>query len=188
MSLVRPSRHTARPPKRRGLRALGHAANGSTIVEFAMIAAPLIALLIAIIQTSLTFFTQQVLESTVERSGRQILTGAVQKKNLSKADFRNVVCATLPAYLKCGNVLIDVQTASSFSTADLSPLTIQFDSTGKPINNTAYNPGNPGDIVVMKVLYLWSVAPGPLGFDLSTLSTGQRLLIATAVFKTEPYQ
>jgi hypothetical protein len=32
------------------------------------------------------------------------------------------------------------------------------------------------------------VSKGPLGFDLSTLSNGDRLLIATAVFKTEPYQ
>ena len=188
MSLARPPKRPARPLARRRLRALGRATKGSAIVEFAVIAAPLIALLIATIQTSLTFFTQQVLESTVEKSGRQILTGAAQKASLSKADFNKAVCATLPAYLKCGNVLIDVQTASSFSTADTSPLALTFDKDGKPTNTTAYNPGNPGDIVVMKVMYLWSVAPGPLGFDLSTLSTGQRLLVATAVFKTEPFK
>jgi len=188
MSFARLAKRPARPLLRRGLRALARARRGSTLVEFAVVATPLFALLIAITQTALTFFTQQVLETTVEKSGRHILTGAAQKSGMSKAAFNQVVCATLPAYLKCSNVLIDVQTASSFSTADTAPLKITFDKTGKPTNVTAYNPGNPGDIVVMKVMYLWSVAPGPLGFDLSTLSTGQRLLVATAVFKTEPYQ
>jgi hypothetical protein len=37
-------------------------------------------------------------------------------------------------------------------------------------------------------MYLWDTQKGPLGFDLSTLSGGKRLLIATSVFKTEPYK
>lgn len=38
------------------------------------------------------------------------------------------------------------------------------------------------------MMYLWDTQKGPLGFDLSTLSGGKRLLIATSVFKTEPYK
>ncbi len=36
-------------------------------------------------------------------------------------------------------------------------------------------------------MYVWDVQAGPLGFDLSTLSRGKRLLITTSVFKTENY-
>jgi len=178
----------ARPPRLWArLKPLRRHARGATLVEFAVIAAPLIALLIAIVQTSLTFFAQQVLETTAEKAGRLILTGAVQRQGMKRADFNKAVCDSLPAFLKCANVLVDVQTATSFSSADTTAPTITFGSDGKPTNATAYDPGNPGDIVVMKVIYLWSVAPGPLGFDLSTLSNGQRLLMATAVFKREAY-
>jgi len=55
-------------------------------------------------------------------------------------------------------------------------------------NNWQHKPGNPGDIVVVKVMYQWPVFLGPLGFNLSNLGNGKRLLISTAAFKNEPYQ
>jgi hypothetical protein len=64
---------------------------------------------------------------------------------------------------------------------------LTFDSKGKVTNGWTYAPGNPGDIVVVQVMYQWPVYLGPLGFDLSNLANGNRLLISTAVFKTEPY-
>ncbi|HET8612137.1 MAG TPA: TadE/TadG family type IV pilus assembly protein, partial [Sphingomonas sp.] len=39
---------------------------GASIVEFAIVAAPFLALLIAIVETSLVFFAQQGLETTAE--------------------------------------------------------------------------------------------------------------------------
>jgi hypothetical protein len=51
-----------------------------------------------------------------------------------------------------------------------------------------YNPGSPGQIVVVRAMYQWPVFLGPLGFNLSNLANGDRLLMATATFKNEPYQ
>jgi hypothetical protein len=50
-----------------------------------------------------------------------------------------------------------------------------------------YNPGGPGDIVVVRLYYKYPVYINLLGFNLSDLTGGYDLLAATAVFKNEPY-
>jgi hypothetical protein len=47
--------------------------------------------------------------------------------------------------------------------------------------------GGAGDIVVLRLLYLWPLPTGPLGFTLNDASGTQKLLIATSVAKSEPY-
>jgi hypothetical protein len=53
-------------------------------------------------------------------------------------------------------------------------------------NTWNYNIGGAGDIVVLRVIYLMPVIGGPL-FALAN-SNGARVLMATSVFKNEPYQ
>ena len=43
-----------------------------------------------------------------------------------------------------------------------------------------------GDIVVVRVMYLWPVFIGPLGFNLANHSNGSRLIMASAAFQNEP--
>lgn len=160
---------------------------GSTLVEFAFIVGPLFALLIAVVQTSLVFFTQQSLETVAEASVRQLLTGAAQNSNLSQAQFKSLVCSKLPAFMTCANVMIDIRVASDFSTANTSAPTLTYDKNGNPTNSWTYSPGAPGEITVARIMYIWNVQKTPLGFDLSTMSNNRRLLVSTSVFKTEPY-
>lgn len=170
------------------LRRFGGDRRGVTVIEFAFVAGPLMALLIGILQVSLTFFAQQNLETSAERISRGLMTGATQAANLSQTDFKAMACTKLPAFLKCANLMVDVQVATSFSSVNTSPPTITYDASGNVNNSWKYQPGAPGEIVIVKTMYLWDVNKGPLGFDLSTLSSGKRLLIATSVFKTEPYK
>lgn len=161
---------------------------GAAIIEFAMVAAPFAALLIAIAQTSLVFFAQQNLETTAQKSARQLTTGAVQKAGLSKAQFNNLVCSQLPAFMQCSNVMVDLRVVNTFSAAETGMPTLTYDGAGKVTNSWNYQPGNPGDILVLRVMYIWGVSNAPLGFDLSNMGKGKRLMVATSVFKTEPYR
>lgn len=160
---------------------------GSTLIEFAFVVGPLMALLIASVQVSLTFFAQQNLETTAEKAVRQLLTGQAQTSNMTKAQFKSLVCTKLPAFMKCDNVIIDVQAVSAFSSADTGAPTFTYNASGNMTNNWVYQPGVPGQITVARIMYVWDVQRGPLGFDLSTMSSGKRLLMSTSVFKTEPY-
>jgi hypothetical protein len=53
--------------------------------------------------------------------------------------------------------------------------------------NMNFTPGGPGDIVLVQTFYQWPVWLAPLGFNLSNMSGDSRLLMATAVFRNEPY-
>jgi Flp pilus assembly protein TadG len=162
--------------------------DGTAALEFAIVAAPFIALILATVQTTLAFFAGQVLESAVTDASRIILTGSAQNAGMSQSGFATAVCGKVQTLFSCSKLMIDVQTASSFGTANTAAPSLTFDANGNVSNSWQYNPGNPGDIVIMRVMYQWPVFLGPLGLGLSNESNGNLLLMATAAFKNEPYQ
>jgi Flp pilus assembly protein TadG len=163
--------------------------DGSAAVEFALVAAPFLALLFAIIETALVFFASQSLEAAASEAGRQIMTGQAQMAGYSQDDFKNkAVCKYLASGVSlfdCANkVYVSVKTYSSFSDV----------STSAPIangqlktSNLPYEAGGPGDIVVVQLYYKWPIYVSLLSDDLANLG-GDRLLVATSVFRNEPYQ
>jgi hypothetical protein len=91
--------------------------------------------------------------------------------------------------------MIDVETYSSFSatnTGGAFPQTnstlpaLTFNAQGQVTNTWQYNPGTTGQVVVVRVMYQWPVFGGPLGFTLSNLPNGNRLIMAAAAFQNEP--
>jgi Flp pilus assembly protein TadG len=159
--------------------------DGATVIEFAIVVAPFLALLFAIIETAMVFFAGQTLETAVADSSRLILTGQAQKQNLDANAFKAQVCARLVAMFDCNNgIMIDVRTASSFGAANTgSPV----DASGNIVNNFTYDAGKAGDIVVVRVMYQWPVIMPGLGYNLGNLANGKRLLMATAAFRNEPF-
>ena len=160
--------------------------NGAAAIEFALVAAPTIALVLAILQIGLVYFAEAALETTVEDTARLVLTGQAQSEGLTQSQFGQALCNKSPGLFTCSNFMINLQPAASFATINTAAPTLTFDSNGNVTNTWQYNPGNPGDIMVMQVMYQWPVFLGPLGFNLSNLSNGTRLLMSTAVFRNEP--
>ena len=163
--------------------------NGTAAVEFALVAVPFLALIFAILETALVFFANQTLETAATDAGRLIMTGQAQTASYSQDDFKKAVCDDLSSGLfNCTNgVYVSVQTYSSFSAAsngvNTNPIVNgKFDTT-----NTPYSPGGPGDIVVVRLYYQWPIFVSLLGNNLSDLNGGDRLLVATSVFRNEPY-
>ena len=166
---------------------LRHDTRGSSVIEYALLGPVLFALIIATIQTALIFIAQQGLESDAQNAARLILTGQSQQAGMTAAQFKTAACNSLPPFLSCGNLYIDVSTASSFATATTSAPTITYDSHGNVTNGFGFAPGGQGSIVVLRLMYLWPTTAGPLGFDLSNQPGHNRMLFATSVFKTETY-
>jgi Flp pilus assembly protein TadG len=167
-------------------RALMRREDGTAAVEFAIVAAPFIALLLAILETTLVFFAGRLLDVVVTQASRQIMTGSAQAGHMTQSGFATAVCQNVHALFNCSQLMIDVQTYASFSAANTTTPALTFDSGGNVNNNWGFNPGNPNDIVVVRVMYQWPIVLGPLGFNLSNMSNGNRLLMGTAVFKNEP--
>jgi Flp pilus assembly protein TadG len=172
---------------RRALRRLARDRRGVTAIEFGFIVTPLMALLIAILQIATTYFADQALETATEKGARLLMTGQSQKAAMTAASFKTAMCGALPSFMSCDNLMVDVTVVGDFGNAVTTAPTITYDSAGKPTNSWSFKVGNPGDIVVMRAMYVWGVQNGPLGFDITTMSNNRRLLMATSVLRVENY-
>jgi Flp pilus assembly protein TadG len=170
------------------LRRLPKDEGAATAVEFAILIAPLMFLLLATLQLGIIFFAQQCLQSAATASARQLMTGSVQQQGLSQTQFQNAVCNNAPVLFTCGAIMVDVQSTSTYSSVSTGSLVPTYDSTGNVTNSWSYSPGGAGDIVIMRVMYNWPVIAAPLLPGLANQPNGDRLLVATSVFKNEPFQ
>jgi Flp pilus assembly protein TadG len=160
--------------------------DGVAAMEFGLVVVPFLALILAILQVALVTLAQSVLETATEESTRLILTGQASAQNMSQTQFVNLVCSNLVSMFNCSNLMVDVQSVGSFATANTAAPTLTFNGNGSVSNAWSYNLGSAGSIVVARVMYQWPILLGPLGINLSNLSNGNHLLLATAVFENEP--
>jgi Flp pilus assembly protein TadG len=156
----------------------------ATAVEFALVAPVFLVLLFAILETALMFFASQVLESVTQQSARMILTGQAQNSGFLQPNFQTYVCNQVPALFNCANLFIDVKSYSSFGSITFSN---PIDANGNFVNNVQYSPSGPGCKVVVTVSYPWQLFVTRLGYNIANMANGQRLLVATAAFKNEPF-
>jgi hypothetical protein len=114
-----------------------------------------------------------------------ILTGQAQTGSYTQAQFKTYACNQIPALFTCANLYIDVESYSSFSNVTINS---QIDGSNNfTSGNMKYCPGNPGDIVVVRLFYQWPLIVTGLGYNISNLSGSKRLLVGTAAFRNEPY-
>jgi Flp pilus assembly protein TadG len=170
---------------------LAQCQRGGPAMEYALLAPMFLALLIAIMQIALVFIAQQALETAAQGTARLALTGQSQAGAWSAATFKSKACTALTAsapFMSCNGLFVDVATATSFATANTSVPTITYDSSGNVTNSFNYTVGTQGAVVVLKLLYRWPTISAPLGFTIKNQSNGERVLLATSVFKVEPYR
>lgn len=177
--------------------------DGATAVEFAMLALPFLGLLFALIQTALIFFAQQTLETAVADSARLVLTGQVQKVNKDELkklgmteldNFRKEVCSRIYALFECdasnkgtSGLIVDVRAGTSFSDLGSPPLKTDQDIQNLR-KNPSYQPGGPGSIVSVQLVYEWPLYFGlEKWFGTKPTDKATRLLVATSVFRNEPF-
>jgi Flp pilus assembly protein TadG len=170
----------------RAARRFARHEKGAAAIEFAMVAVPFLALTFAIIETALVFFAGQTLETAVSDAGRLIMTGQAQNGGYSQDNFKTAVCNSLAGGLfDCANgVYVNVTTYASFGAVNTAAPVAngQLDTT-----NLAYQPGGPNCIVAVQLYYKWPIYVSLLGDNLSNLNGNYRLLVATSVFRNEPY-
>ena len=179
----------ARAARLRGgavLRRFGQRQEGAAAVEFAMVAAPFLAMVFAILETALVFFAGQALETAAADSARLIMTGQAQTQGYDQAKFKEAVCTKVYALFDClGGLYVDVKSYTSFSGADLSK---PIDGSGNlQTGSFGYQPGGPSQIVVVRLMYQWQVYVSLLGLNLSDTTGNKRLLMATVAFCNEPF-
>ena len=161
---------------------------GTTAVEFAFIAPPFFALIIAIFQMTMFLFAQQALQTAAVSAGRLVMTGQVQNAGLTQAQFKtNDVCPLLSAMFTCSNVYVNVQMYNDFSSASTASPTLTYNTDGSVSNTWAYSLGSPGQVMVLQLVYQWPIISGPLGSVVKNLGNGTAEMMGITAFRVEPY-
>jgi len=161
------------------------AEDGSAIIEFAFVAPIFFLLLFAIVEIGVIFFAQSVLQHATNDLGRMVRTGQIQGQNLTQAQVRQIVCNDVSPLIPCNSTLdVDIEAFSNFGGVQFSP---PLDQNGNLNNLNNFQPGNACQVVLVRVLYPWTVfTPGLTPF-LSNMAGDKHLLYSAAAFRNEPY-
>lgn len=175
-----------------GLARFGRAEQGATAVEFGILALPFLLIIFAILEIGMVLWTSEVLDNAVASAARKIYTGEFQSDSTNanktsaqmQSAFKANMCAAVTALFDCeSDVSVDVRNAASFGGA----------TPPSPVANGAYDTSGYGYqsigpkqiAVVTASLEFKSLMP--FATTTTSLSNGNRLIVATAVFITEPY-
>lgn len=164
--------------------------DGATAVEFAIIAPVFMLITMAIIEVSLIFFATVNLDGAATEAARRIRTGQSQQTADPVTDFETTLCTQLDTMFDCAKLQKDVRTMGSFSAIQTAVNAgVQYDPiTGDPITY-GFSPGASGNIVIVRVMYMWSINTPLMGTIFETTpGTNKILLASTAVFQNEPYE
>lgn len=178
--------------------------DGAVAVEFAILAIPFFTLIFAILETSLTFFAQQILESALQDATRYIRTG--QSQTVAPAwdtkAFRKAICDGTFGMFECSSnpdtsrLIVSVKPVTTFGAAATE--------ISKPIDDkctlTSTNPadcdwqlaeafddGKGSDVIIAQAFYKWPTIVNLPWFSLANQAGNNRLLSAVRVFKNEPF-
>jgi len=163
------------------------AREGAAAVEFALIAAPFFLLTFALAEVTLIGFAQTSLDFAVSETSRRIRIGEVQTQGLTAADLRADMCETMNWVLDAdceGALFLDVDRYTSFVGVNAAA-PIQdgnFDS-----SDFGFNPGQPSDIVLVRSFYRWEMITPFFSTVFANVSSGERVLNSTMMFRNEPY-
>ncbi len=162
----------------------------TTAVEFALVAPLVIALILGAMQIAVIYLAQAELENAAEQAARLVLTRQAPVAGSSgQASFKTAVCDNLPALFSCSGVMVDLEaqtiSAKSSDALILTPPTLTYGSSGQVSNAWNYNPGSPGQLMILRVMYQWPVVAGPLGLVFSDLANGTLFMSSTQVFQNE---
>ena len=160
--------------------------DGATAVEFAMIATPFFALMYGIVQVSVLFLAQEMLDTGVNDAARMIRTGQAQIEGKSKSEIQALICARVAALIDCDNGLVlDVRSFPDFKDGENVPDPLGAD--GEINNGVSYSPGSGGEVVIVRAFYAYELPiPDAISF-MSNMTGGRRLLAASAAFRNEPF-
>lgn len=166
--------------------------DGTTAIEFAMVALPFFMLSFGIMAMGLHFFTANALEHGVEAASRQVRTGQAQQNGITAGQFKQDICDSAGAIVDCGKLEVFVQTAAEWSTVNPQDCvdasgtkTTPSGSAGDLLEDSS---GGAGQVVLVTACYEWELAKFFPYLHLSNLANGSSMIQAATSFRTEPYQ
>lgn len=187
MSMQSESRKKGR---RRGLLALFlRNRSGSTAIEFTLLSIPFALLVFAILETCISFASQQVMANITDDIAREIRTGQLKPgPQLTEAALKQRICDRLDIIVAedCPGLEVDLREFPTFAAA----AAVRIQLVDGDIDTTNFYPPTPGksmSINMLRVFYRWPVITDFMSKLMSNLNDGKTLHFATVTWKNEPF-
>jgi len=197
------TRRLLSPAISRGGRLAGDE-RGAVAIEFAILAPIFFTVIFAILETAITFFAQQVLESALQDSTRLIRTGQSQAGTPWNAtDFRKAICGRSFGFFACSatdastdRLWVKVTPIDTFGLASAeirNPVNADCEIGADPATDCnwdiaeAYDDGTGSDVIIAQAFYKWPTIVNLPWFSMANQAGNNRLLSAVRVFKNEPF-
>lgn len=164
--------------------------NGSSAVEFALVAPLFLALTFSVIEAGYFFFVESAVQAANAKAARLIRTGQVQTNSISRDAFFSEVCKVVKLFGDCDTRLtVDVARYSSFAAlaADADDPVVCRDADQDAVDNIPYQAGGARDIVRIRVCYMHKSFNPALGLNLEKTAGGSVRMLSTSIFRNEPY-
>jgi Flp pilus assembly protein TadG len=159
--------------------------DGSTAVEFAIVGVPFVFAIIGLVEVSLMYTANSLLQNSTSSAARLIRTGQVQQNQSDpEAMFRDELCRVASTFLNCNRVQYEVITLSGFGDVDTVPPVI--DQNGNLVSQ-GFNPGGVGDVVLIRTVYLFPLMTPFIGLLLADSPGQTKFMMSASVLQTEPY-
>jgi len=171
------------------LRNLLHKKDGTTAIEFSLLAIPYMMLTMAIIEMSIMFASASLLEGATGQAARMVRTGQIQQASPDPAQqeqmFRDALCDFAVVLVDCNQVQLEVVRLTSFS--DFGSMQPQIDENGEMISS-GFNAGGVNDVMLIRTAYRYNLMTPFISTLLGESGNNSRLFISTIVLQTEPYE
>ena len=157
--------------------------DGATAAEFALVSIPFIILLFGIIEIAIIFAANLILESGTQEAARLIRTGQFSASQTA-TQFKEELCNRVSVLLDCDDSLyIDVVTFNNFGGSTPPPPP----SPSSIANGGSFTLGGQGAITLVRTYYAWDIITPLIGTLFSDFGANKRLVMASVVFKNEPF-
>lgn len=167
------------------VRRFARADEGTSAIEFAVVAAPFFTLMLAIFETTAIYFAAAALENAVNDAARTIRVGQAQVDGMNAAQFKQMICDRVDPLLQCNDQLVvDVRSFDEFDDVNFPPA---LNPDGQLDPNPQFQPGTAGDVVLVRVFYSWPMMTPLIGQTMSNMAGNNRLVSATTAFRNEPF-
>ena len=160
----------------RSLLSLRRNDRGATMLEFSLVAFPIILLLVGTVEIGFIYWGTKELENATGTGARFVRTGQAQQSNWSSSDLKVEICRRTSLLYDCTTKLrVDVVSATSFAAfAPVAPL----DASGNLLSDASfsYAPGGRNDVVLVRTFYPWTRLLG-----------GTHLMRSAVPIRNEPF-
>ena len=161
--------------------------DGTTAVEFSLIAAPFVFMLIGLLEMALMFASQSLLEGAAATSARLIRTGQIQQSGGNpQAEFEDILCDFAEPLIACEDLQYQVVSMDDFQSAENFP-PASFDDDGN-LEGQQFTPGGVSDVVLIRVAYRYQITTPMFQPVLTNNGDNTRTMLSTIVLQTEPYE